>query len=318
MAKEKLKGKPLTDPQLTALSLGKDGKAKVYADGGGLYLIVRPAFRGTSRSFGFRGTLNGKQLPMMHIGPIKKWSLAKARAERDRCNALIREGKDPRQVRVIERAKPDAQPPTVNRLLNRYFEKKVEPKRQFDTEDKRRDRITRAMRHLQHISDTIGKMSVADVTTEILLKNVGLDERWETKRPSASELRMHLRKAFAMAVALKWTDINPASDENLDPVLSEDYHRSTPRASLNYEDAPRFVAAVKAYKNRGRGMSERPLATVPPLLFLIYTGVRTEEVIKARWGEIDRPNLLWNVPPGHRKGRKGDDRKSEGQSNPDQ
>ena len=35
---------------------------KTTAVGGGLYVIVR----GKSKSYGFRGTLNGRQLPMMH------------------------------------------------------------------------------------------------------------------------------------------------------------------------------------------------------------------------------------------------------------
>jgi integrase len=291
----------LTDAKLKSLRARPAGEAKYYADGGGLYVTVRGVRGHESRSFGFRGTLNRRQLPMMSIGPYPKVSLTEARDERDRCHKLIREGKDPRQVRADERAKPAGPAPTVNRLLKLYFEKKVEPKRQFDTEAKWRDRIARESRHLYRIRDAIGNMSVADVGTEHLLENVGLDELSRTHPPSSLDLRRILRRAFGMAVALKWIASNQASDEILNALLTTEYHKSTPNPSLDYMDAPRFIAAVKAYKNPGRGMSERPLATVPALLFLVYTGVRTQEVREAQWGEIDWESLLWLVPPGHRK-----------------
>jgi integrase len=306
MAVEKLKGKPLTDRQLTALPLGKDGKAKVYADGGGLYLIVRPASRGASRSFGFRGTLNGKQLPMMYIGSIKKWSLAEARAERDRCNALLKQGKDPRTVKLAKKAQDVAgPPPTINRLLNRYFETKIEPKRQHETESNRLDRIKKAQGYLNRVRDTVGKMAVADIDTEMLLEKVGVQEISKTKPPSSWELQRHLRIAFGMAVVLGWRKgcdpSNPASEEILNAVLTNEYHKRQRRKSLDYIDAPRFIADVKAYKNRGLGKADHPLATAPALLFLVYTGVRTMEVRRARWREIGWENLRWNVPAEHRK-----------------
>jgi integrase len=291
----------LTDREVKTAPAGPGGKAKLYADGGCLFLIVRGKRGRESRSYGFRGTLNGLQLPMYYIGPTAKFSLLQARKQRERCQQLINEGKDPRAVRAGELAKRDGLSPTVNRLLNCYFETKVEPKRQFDTEAKRLDRIAKESRHLDRISKTIGKMLVADVETNNLLSNVGLGELSKTNPPSAWELRRILRKAFGMAVALKWIDSNPASDDVFDALLTNEFHKSTPRPALNYEDAPRFIAAVKAYKNPGRGMSERPLATVPALLFLVYTGVRTQEVRFAKWGEIDWKDRLWNVPSDHRK-----------------
>ena len=84
-------------------------------------------------------------------------------------------------------------------------------------------------------------------------------------------------------------------------LLPHHYHKKTPRPALDYVDAPRFMATVIDYKNRGLGRIEQPLDTVPPLLFLLLTGVRSGEVRYAKWGEIDWENLLWNVPWEHRK-----------------
>ena len=58
---------------------------------------------------------------------------------------------------------------------------------------------------------------------------------------------------------------------------------------------------MKARKNKGLGKEGKDLATVPATLFLVYTGVRTEEVREARWGEINREKKLWEVPREHRK-----------------
>jgi integrase len=296
----------LKDRQLTTLPAGPGGNAKYYADGHGLALIVRRTPAGSiSRSFVFRGTLNGRQLPPMYLDPYPKMSLAAARKERDRCNDLLREGKDPRQERVRAKKDTDKKPKTVNRLLDLYFKRQIEPERETDTGTKRLDRIARVSVHLDHIRKAIGKMLVEDVEPGHLIdrEHVGLDDLLKTSAPSAWGLRRVLRDSFKRAVALRWIsrDSNPATDEVFDTLLTYKFHKREPRPSLNYVDAPRFVAAVKDYKNRGRGMSDRPLATVPALLFLVYTGVRTQEVREAQWKEIDWENRLWNVPSHHRK-----------------
>jgi integrase len=297
---DRVKGKPITDKQVRTWPPG------YYADTGGLAVIVRRTPAGSiSRSFVFRGTLNGRQLSSMHLGPYPKMSLVKARAERDGWNAIIGQGKDPRAVKRAKKLQQETgSPPTMIRLANRYFEKKIEPKRQHETESNRLDRISAADRHLERFRKSpFGKMAVADVgdiDREALLNQLGLQEMSASSR---WDFRRHFKRMFAMAVALRWIsrDNNPATDEVLNAFLTEEYHKTERRKSLNYLDAPRFVANVKAYKNRGMGMADRPLATVPALLFLLYTGVRTKEVTLAQWGEIDWDNKLWNVPASHRK-----------------
>jgi integrase len=288
---------PMAKDLLTPNKLEK--MDRTTAVGGGLYVIVR----GKSKSYGFRGTLNGEQLPMLYLGSVKRMSIAEARAETERCNALSREGTDPRaekaKRKIQERAGP---PPTVNDMLDRYFEKRIERRRLHDTDDKRDERIGRARRYLGQISAAIGKVPVKEVETEMLTTTI---PNFEELSSSGNELRMHVRKAFDHVVALGWRKgcdpANPASKHIMDEVLPNEYRKREPRASLSYTDAPRFVAAVKARKNEGLGKKGRDLVTTAPLLFLVYTGVRTNEVRQARWGEIDWDNMLWNVPRDHRK-----------------
>jgi integrase len=304
MAATKVKGKPPTDTQVKTLPAGPGGKAKYYSDTHGLYLIVRRPNSRDSRSFGFRGTLNGKQLPMLYLVSYPtKLSLEDARKERDRLNRLIKEGIDPRQERKKKNA--DTKPRTVDRLLDLYFKEKIEREREHDTAEKRHERIKKALWHIRLISKAIGGMLVKDVEPHHLLDrdHVGLEDLLDKSLNSGKERCRVLRSSFRKAVTRKWIkrDDNPASDEFFEDLFEGRFHISEPAASIDYVDAPRFVAAVKGYKNKGLGKSDQPLTTVPPLLFLIYTGVRTKEVRYAKWQQIRWNERLWEVPPENRK-----------------
>jgi integrase len=143
---------------------------------------------------------------------------------------------------------------------------------------------------------------VAEVDVELLQTKF---KQLEELSVSADELRRHLTRAFKHAVMIGWRKgcdpANPASKEILDEIKPAGFRKREPRQSISYLDAPRFAAAVKACKSKALGREGKDLATTAPLLFLLYTGVRTMEVREARWGEIDRDNLLWNVPRHHRK-----------------
>jgi integrase len=288
---------PMAKDLLTPTKLEK--MDKTAAVGRGLYVIVR----GKSKSYGFRGTLNGKQLPMLYLGSVKKTSIAEARAETERCNKLIRRGVAPRADKAKRKVhQRGGAPATVNDMLDRYFARRVEPRREHDTDDKRDGRIGKARRYLGQISKAIGKVPVTEVVTEMLTAAIA---GFEELSSSGNELRMHVRKAFDYAVALGWRKgcdpANPASKHIIDELLPNEYRKREPRASLSYIGAPRFVAAVKARKNNGLGKKGRDLVTTAPLLFLVYTGVRTNEVRQARWGEINWGDMLWEVPSDHRK-----------------
>jgi integrase len=295
----------LKDRQIENLPAGPKGRAKLHADGGGLFVNVRGKIGSESRSYVFKGTLHGKQLTT-YIGPTAKTPLAVARTERDKLNAQIKAGKDPRSVKAAKKVQQDGPPPTVTRLLNRYFEDKIEPKgHQHETEDVRRDRINKARRYLDQINTAIGRLPVAEVKVETILTALKLEELAKTKATSVDELRLHLKRAFGIAAAIGWRDgcnpPNPASDEILNAILPNWFRKRERRKGLDYLDAPQFVAEVKARKSVGLGKEGQDLLTAPALLFLVYTGVRTNEVRKAKWKEIDEDNLLWNVPSDHRK-----------------
>jgi integrase len=300
-----IKGK-LTDEKLRGLKVGH------HSATGGLAIIVRGGRGSLVRSFWCQGSLGGKQLSRTQIGTYPTMPIAVALKKRDEYNAIIRSGKDPRVVWKTERTKfaeTGGQPPKVHHLLDYYFKRKIEPQRHgHDTQERRFERIARARRHGDIVRKAIGDMYVADIEPAMLLgEPLGLEKRLETSVPSTQELARYVRGAFREAVKLGWLTRNPASPEILEDIFKAYNPNKTVRISLDWVDAPRFVAAVKAYKVRGAGKEKHRPVRVPPLLFLVYTGVRTEEVRKAKWGEIDRKTMLWNVPALHRK--KGETKK---------
>ena len=65
-------------------------------------------------------------------------------------------------------------------------------------------------------------------------------------------------------------------------------------AALPYKDLPTFMRELRAQQ----GVAARALE------FLIYTAARSQEVIRARWSEIDLEAGIWTVPAERMKARK--------------
>jgi integrase len=65
------------------------------------------------------------------------------------------------------------------------------------------------------------------------------------------------------------------------------HHRALP-----YADVPAFIVKLRTHK----------AVAASALLFTILTAARTQEVVGARWSEIDQKSAVWTVPPGRMKG----------------
>src|SRR5688572_25824434 len=79
--------------------LGADAIGKKLADGGGMFLTVTPAGSAVWR---LKYRLGGSERTYT-IGAYPDTGLAAARDERERAKALLQKGRDPVQVRRIER-----------------------------------------------------------------------------------------------------------------------------------------------------------------------------------------------------------------------
>ncbi|HBZ06307.1 MAG TPA: integrase, partial [Massilia sp.] len=85
--------------KLSSLEVSKKTKPGYYGDGAGLWLQV--SLSGT-KSWIFRYTFAGKQREM-GLGPFHTVSLADARAKAKECRLILRDGKDPLELRKASR-----------------------------------------------------------------------------------------------------------------------------------------------------------------------------------------------------------------------
>jgi integrase len=144
------------------------------------------------------------------------------------------------------------------------------------------------------------KKPVNEITTldvEKVLRPV-----WRTKPETGRKLLIRLRRVFDYArvhlrdkhgIAMPG---NPASWEDF---RDRGFERITKpsrgrQAALDYEQVPEFLRAVRARK----GIAARALEVA------LLTGLRTGEVIGAKWSEIDLGRQIWVIPPERLKDRR--------------
>ena len=112
---------------------------------------------------------------------------------------------------------------------------------------------------------------------------------WVEKRETANRVRGRIETIIAKNVDVDDTDFrNPAE---LTKQLREKLPRRPKRVvrhhpALPYAEASHFMANLSAAAGIAASM----------LRFLIFTICRTNEVVEARWAEIDRPTSTWKIP----------------------
>ena len=231
-------------------------------------------------------------------------TLDEARAKAYGYRQQVREGKDPQQVRddarkaVLEAAGLTM---TVNDLISKFVERKLTGLAS----------VTRKahLGRLAHIAKIFGRLPVGHVTRAMILDNpkdgkpgFGLAEMWATQTPKAVQYQNLLDRLFRMAEGL---EKNPAAWRgNLENELrkASEVHRPQSHPYVRYQDLGQFMDRLRHYVDgscRKRGHTNASLA----LEFVVLTAARPDEVLRARWKEIDWHNNIWNKSWDHRKNR---------------
>jgi integrase len=274
-------------------------KNGLYNDGGGLNLQVR----GVSKiwMFGWRDRDTGKKRSIS-LGPNHTVDQERAREEAAHYRGLLRDGKDPlveRNGARLDQEIEAGRARTVNQVVEEFWEEKIVPE----------GLSASRLNHLQgllrkYVRPTIWGWPIDKVDTDIILEIVGLRRLWQEHNPTAKNLQILLWRIFKFAKTKRYFHgDNPAAWKNhLDDVLPKSgaVHEVKHRASLPYQDAPRFLATLRAYKD---GSTHERGHTVLAMLVecLLLSGVRTQEMRLATWGEIDLENMVWTVPWQHLK-----------------
>ncbi len=270
--------------KLTVRGIAGLKKVGRHGDGDGLYLSVSPS--GT-RSWVFLYQRAGKRHEL-GLGPFSGTTLSAARAAAQEARQLIRQGIDP-----ISARKPSTGV-LFGAIADQFIEERVE---KLKNQNHRRQWI----RNFTEFAAPICNIPIDEVSVEHVLGVIR--PVWNTRRETAAKLRNHLYQAFAYARALdKRTGPkalrsrpNPAAWEgNLKDILPKQPPIVRHYPAMPFRNVPAFVAQLREQGTMSALVCE----------FTILTAARSSEARGATWGEIDRDESVWNVPPERAKMRK--------------
>ena len=264
--------------KLTAIQV-KNAKPKEkdykLADGEGLFLLVKNTGKKKWRlKYRF---LNKEKL--LSIGSYPLMSLQDAREAKYDAKRLLNEGIDPSANK--QEQKQEA-------LLNQENSFQAIALEWYENR-KSRWTVKYASEILSRLEadifPQIGHMPIKDIEPPVLLKAIR-----KIEQRGANELsRRQLQKCgeiFRYAIATGRAVRDPSNDikEALKPMKAGHF------ASIEVEELPEFLSVLKSNKAR------LYFTTQNALWMMLYTFVRTSELINARWDEIDLDAKKWLIP----------------------
>jgi len=145
-----------------------------------------------------------------------------------------------------------------------------------------------------YASPIIGNLDVASITVPDVRQV--LEPIWQDKAETARRVRGRVEQVLDYATAMELrSGENPARLKVLRFVLPDQQSQVEHHPALAFEDAPAFMASLRAEEGFGaRGLE-----------LLLLTGCRTQEVSAARWDEVDLESNTWTVPAVRMKGKPG-------------
>lgn len=288
---------------LTPLTV-KNAKPGRHADGGGLYLLVKPT---GAKSWVFRATIAGK-VRDVGLGPagLGGTSLADARTLAMGKALEAAAGSVPVsdcRKRTLEAKQ--AQAAKAGKTFKQVADAFIALRESGWRNDKHKAqwRATLDAYAFPHFGD----LPIADVGTSHVLE--ALEPIWTTKPETASRLRGRIENIMdAAKVQGLRSGENPARWRgHLEHILPMPASTKAERnrllgksghhASLPYAELPTFMAEVR----------DREALAARALEFAILTNTRTGDVIGATWGEIDPSSPLgavWTIPADRMKAKR--------------
>ncbi|RWL79412.1 MAG: site-specific integrase [Mesorhizobium sp.] len=259
-----------------------ESKPGRHADGGGLYLEIKPS---GSRAWLFMWKLDGKRTAM-GLGSYPAVSLANARDKATDCRRIVAAGRNP-----LEESRKEAVPTfgeVADKLLasmGKAWKNAKHRDQWYYTLSRRRDDADNLTKD-GYCLGLIDKL-VDQITTDDVLSV--LTPIWSEKAETASRLRGRIENVLAYAKALRWRQgENPALWRgHLSTLLPKRQKLQRGRhAAMPYADVAAFMALLR----------DRSATSARALEFTILTASRSGEVYQARWPEIDLDKGIWTVP----------------------
>ncbi len=243
------------------------------ADGGGLYLEVRPT---GAKLWRFRYRIAGKE-NVFAIGDYPSIALAEVRAEHGKARALVKQGIHPSHSRQAERlSNHAANANTFEAVAKEWIAKKSPGWTPYYLRQVERFLESDVFPH-------VGRLPIRSVTAAHLLEII---RRIEGRGAESVALlvRQWSSAIFRYAVATLRADGDPAA------ALKGAIHRPKvvhhkPLSRSQIVDFTKALGKYCGYRT-----------TVIALRLMLLTFVRTVELRKAEWSEFDLDDAEWRVP----------------------
>jgi integrase len=253
----------------------------------GLYLQITPA---GSKSYVLRYQLRGQER-WMGLGGAAEFTLSEARARARTARQLLADRIDPlagKQAAEEAARLASARKLTFAAAARQYFDQNEGRWRNVS----HREEFLRTLQ--TYIFPVLGNIDVAVIDTPDVLR--ALEPIWKSKAVTADRTRGRIAQVIDWCVVRghRPPGTNPAKWEgHLDQVLPPPRQLApiVHHNAMHHRDVPAFMVALRKHD------------TVPAraLEFLILTAARSNEVLGAKWGEIDFVDKTWTVPASRMK-----------------
>ena len=229
----------------------------------GLKLLVNKAGR---KFFYLRYSIN-KRKRGIKIGEFGPMSLIGARSRSNELKAAINNGIDPQETKQQLQAIPTFGAFTSNHYLPHAYANKRSAKA-----DESKLRL--------HLLPLLGNKCIHQVTTQELQRYH--DQLKNSHCPATANRHLSLlHRMFKLAVQWGYLDKNPATG------ISKHQENNEVHRYLSDQEIMRFSEALKTEENR---------VAVAAFKLLLYTGVRRQEALDARWENVDLQKKIWFLP----------------------
>ena len=272
--------------KLKPLDVERETRPGKYSDGDGLYLVVASA---TSKNWNYRYWKEGKQR-WLGLGSVKDVSLKDARLARDAARLRVKGDRSTPGIDIVQEkraTREEAKAAEIKVALPAFKEcAEIYIREHWSTWSKKhRNQWPSSLKRYAY--PTIGKLTVPEIRPSHIYEL--LRPIWVEKRETANRVRGRIETIIAKNADVDDSDFrNPAE---LTKQLREKLPRRPKRVvrhhpALPYVEASHFMINLSAAAGIAASM----------LRFLIFTVCRTNEVVEARWAEIDRPTASWKIP----------------------
>jgi integrase len=273
--------------RITAPGKHRDGLVR------GLYLVIGD---GGARSWVLRFELHGRERAM-GLGSATEFDLRAARERALEARRLLADGIDP-----LDRKQADRQAAKVAAARRMTFAAAAQAysaqhEGKWTNASHRREFLATLRKH---VFPTLGGFDVAAITTADVIRT--LEKFWTAKAVTADRVRGRIENVIDWCVIRghRPPGTNPAAwTGHLDQVLPAPRAVAPIRhhAALPFAQVPALITELKGRDGKRDGIGPRALT------FLTLVAARTNEVIGAKWDEIDFDQAIWTVPPRRMKTR---------------